>query len=817
VTQPAQPPPLDGLLVVDMTDSWGELAGRTLADLGATVIKVEPPNGVDSRRRAPFDERSGHEGESLYWAAVGRGKHSLEVDLDAPDQAMQLRTLIAAADIFIESSRPGQARELGLGYEELSATNPGLVYASITPFGQDGPMAGAASSELITEAAGGLVSLQGDGDRPNIPVGYPQSAFHAGVQAAADICIALHERQRSGLGQYLDVAVQPAMVWTLMNATGWPPNAHQDPIGECEARGGAPREPVPGVSVPRLFACKDGWVTLTIAIGRIGARSMARVMSWMEELGELPPALQHVDWANWGVDVNEGRLEASKVIAAIEEIKRFFLTKTKLELQTFGMKSEILLAAIYDAKDIHADPHHAAREYFETAGGRVHPGPWVRFSRTPLAVLDGAEPLGASQGLLAMSRIKSNGVAPKEPRELSFAGLRIADFAWVGVGPIISKALADHGATVVHVESSTAPDVLRLGPPFKDNVAGIDNSQFMANFNSSKLGIAANLNTEGGRAIARKLVAWADVVVESYTPGTMAKWGLDYGTISQGRPDLVMLSTCLRGQTGPERSYTGFGGQGAAIAGIHGLTGWPDRGPYGPWGAYTDFINPRYGVAALTSALMHRARTGQGQYLDLSQVEAGIHFIEPVILDYTTNGRVWGPQGHDSLYACPHGVFATAGAQRYLAIAVETAEQWAGLRSLAPLDEFGDSKFDDLDVRRAAKETIEARVREWCRGQDGFELAERLRSAGVPAHMVLRPSDLYADAQLSHRQFFVTLNHTNMGPTPYDGHVTKFSETPGVLSKAAPCLGEDTQMVLREFLGYSDEAIAELAAAGALT
>src|SRR5690606_16670510 len=157
------------------------------------------------------------------------------------------------------------------------------------------------------------------------------------------------------------------------------------------------------------------------------------------------------------------------------------------------------------------------------------------------------------------------------------------------------------------------------------------------------------LNVEEGRTIARRLVDWADIVVESFTPGTLARWGLDWETISRDRPDLVMLSTCLRGQTGPERTYTGFGGQGAALAGIHALTGWPDRPPIGPWGAYTDFINPRFGVAALASVLIHRRQTGLGQHIDLGQVEAGIHFIEPLVLDYTVNGRAAGPAGHDSL------------------------------------------------------------------------------------------------------------------------------------------------------------------------
>ena len=239
-------------------------------------------------------------------------------------------------------------------------------------------------------------------------------------------------------------------------------------------------------------------------------------------------------------------------------------------------------------------------------------------------------------------------------RQSAFAGLKVADFAWVGVGPMISKALADHGACVVHVESRTRVDVLRRLPPFKDGEAGLDRSQFMANFNTSKLGLTLDLATDGGLALARRLADWADVVLESFTPGTMQKFGLDYATLSRKRPELVMLSTCLRGQTGPESTYAGFGGQGAALSGLHSITGWPDREPWGPWGAYTDFINPRFGVAALSAALIHRQRTGEGQYIDLAQTEAGIRFLEPLVLDYTKNGRVAGLTGHDSAYACPH-------------------------------------------------------------------------------------------------------------------------------------------------------------------
>ena len=307
------------------------------------------------------------------------------------------------------------------------------------------------------------------------------------------------------------------------------------------------------------------------------------------------------------------------------------------------------------------------------------------------------------------------------------------------------------------------------------------------------------------------------MVIESFTPGTMERHGLDWETLREGRADLVMLRTCLRGQTGPEAAYTGFGMQGSALSGLHGVTGWPDRAPCGPHGAYTDFINPRFGLAAVAAALHERTRSGEGQLIDLSQVEAAIHFVAPLVLDYAVNGRVAPPAGHDSRTACPHGVYAVAGVERYIAIACETAQQWRALRDLAGLDDFEGGEFETFEGRRAARERIDEALRAWCAAEDGHALAARLKAAGVPASAVLRPSDLYRDAQLAHRGFFVTLEHPVMGPTPYDGLATIFSETPGELSKAAPLLGEDTHYVLSELLGLSADEVAGFAAGGALT
>jgi crotonobetainyl-CoA:carnitine CoA-transferase CaiB-like acyl-CoA transferase len=811
--------PLAGVRVIDLATERAELAGRVLADLGADVIKVEPPEGAAARRLPPFaGTERGDAGVSLYWASVGLGKRSVVLDLGDPADRAKLVDLLRDADILVESFDPGTMAALGLGYADVAALNPRLVYVSVTPFGQDGPAACWPASELTLEAAGGLLGLQGDGDRPPVPVGYPQAAFHAGVQAAADAIIALYEREQSGLGQYLDLSTQAAIVWTLMNATGYPPNTGGDPPRTGEQRADPPPQLVPGLKLPGILRCADGYINCTLALGALGARTFQGLCDWLAEEGELPDEVAGIAWATWSVDVLEGRLELARVQQALDLISSFVLTKTKLELMARATRDRLLLSPIYTVADLPSDPQLSSRSYWTEVDGRLHPGPFARLSRTPIRLGRSAPPLGQDQDLLSEGRPSAVRVAtPAGGRQSAFAGLKVADFAWVGVGPITSKALADHGATVVHVESATRPDVLRMLPPFKDGVPGPDRSQFFANFNSSKLGLSLDLTTPAGREAALRLVEWADVVVESFTPGTMQAFGLDYETLSRNRPDLVMISTCLRGQTGPERTFGGFGGQGASLAGLWSITGWPDRPPSGPWGAYTDFIAPRYAVAALAAALVERRRLGLGQHIDLSQVEAAIHFLEPLALDYTVNGRVAEPRACLSDRACPHGVYPVAGKERYLALSVETEEQWRGLLSVAPLGGFDNPAMAELRTRQARAAELDAALQAWTRDQDGWQLAERLRAARVPATVVLRPSDLYHDPQLAHRGFFVTVEHTVMGPTPYDGHTTRFSATPPRLFRPGPTLGEHTAYVLEDLLRYQPEEIGTLAAAGALS
>jgi benzylsuccinate CoA-transferase BbsF subunit len=370
---------------------------------------------------------------------------------------------------------------------------------------------------------------------------------------------------------------------------------------------------------------------------------------------------------------------------------------------------------------------------------------------------------------------------------------------------------------VVRIESSTRVDYVRTLVPFKDGVPGINRSHYVNNLNTSKLGVALNLATDEGKALARRLIDWADVVVENYTPGTMKRLGLDYETVSKDRPDLIMISTCLLGQTGPWRSFAGYGPHGAGISGLHYLTGWPDRPPVGPNGPYSDVIAPRYSVSALAAAILERRRTGKGQHLDVSQVESAIHFMEPLVLDETVNGRTATAAGLDSPFACPNGTYPTAGVERYVALSVETPEQWRALKSIAPLDAFADPRFDDMEQRRAVKDDIDASLTAWTRGFEDRELEGKLIGAGVPASVVQRMTDLFEDPQLQAREYFQVLKHGEVGEIPYDGLMTRFSAKKTVLHKAAPCVGEDTDYVMREILGLSDDEIADLAVKGVFT
>lgn len=806
-----------GTRVVDLTGRWGDLAGRILAELGAEVVKIEPPEGSTARRLGPFvDDRCEGTESSLTWMAVGRGKKSVVIDRDDAGDREALAALVAGADVLIDN---GDADN---GWGLSPDCSAGLIWASITPYGLDGPKAGWAADELSIEAAGGLLSLQGDRDRPHVPVGYQQASCHAGGQAAADICIALYERDHRGRGQRIDTSAQAAIVLATMHASPWATVFGENVPGTCDTRA-EPREFWPGVPVKLMWRTADGWAQITFLLPEMGERTSHELMAWAEREGMVPEEQVGRDWHHWKTELAEGTTSADDVCSMFDTIAAFVATRTKREIFDHGLATKTLCAPIYTAEDVLDDRQLEYRDYFQEVDGIRRAGPFAKMTATPLVELPAAPTLDADGALRRRPwppRRVTPTPTPSGPGEQDgvFEGLKVADFAWVGVGPLIARALADQGATTVHVESEARPDMLRQIGPFAEGVPGLNRSQFFAFVNTSKISLACDLSSEAGRDLARRMIDWADVVVESFTPGTMARFGLDYESVSQENPDLVMLSTCLRGQDGPERRYGGFGSQGVAVTPLFTATGWPDRPPAGPWGAYTDFCAPRFGISALAAALLHRRRTGIGQHIDLSQVEAAMHFAEPLLLDYQINHRDTAPQGHSRPHACPHTLLPTAAHDRFVTVACETPEQWQALvATVTPvLDEWSSPPWDAVAVRVEHKDTIEDALARWSGTREPFALAELLATSGVPSAVVNWATDLLDDAQLLHRQYYSVLDHGEVGPVLYDGTGSILSETPSIQRLAAPCLGQHTDHILRELLGLTDAEVIDYREAGAL-
>ncbi|WP_203043869.1 CaiB/BaiF CoA transferase family protein [Pimelobacter simplex] len=396
----------------------------------------------------------------------------------------------------------------------------------------------------------------------------------------------------------------------------------------------------------------------------------------------------------------------------------------------------------------------------------------------------------------------------------ALAGLKVLDLSWVVAGPLIGRTLADFGAQVVRVESSVRVETARLMQPFHGGVQDKEGSALFGNCNAGKLGLTLDLKSAEGQQVVRDLVAWADVVVESFSPGQLARWGLDYDTLRADKPDLVMLSTSIAGQDGPWSTLAGFGNVGSSLSGFQHLTGYADRLPMGTFGPYTDYVGPRLALVTLLAALEHRRRTGEGAYIDVAQVEAGIFFLSPQVAHFGYDGTVAERHGNRDEQLAPHGVFpcrSEDGADRFVAVAVRDVAEWRALaRAMSRPDLADRADLETAEGRRAAADELETAVADWTAGRRAEDVERVLQGAGVPAHLAVTSDDYPADAQLAHRHHLVELPHPRHGTTWVEGPRYQLSGTPGRPRAAAPALGQHNHEVLSRILGYDADRIAVL-------
>ena len=790
---------LSAYRVLDLTDERGHLAGQILGLLGAEVIAIEPPEGSSARRLGPFAGGEADPERSLHFWSYNRGKKSVVLDLDTEEGKSNLRRLAAGADFLIESDDPGVMAERGLGYDDLAGDNEALIYVSISAFGGTGPKAGWQSTDLTVLASSGQLMLTGDDDRPPVRVSLPQGFHHAAAEGAAAALIALYERQsRSGLGQHIDMSAQQSMnqasqsmmLAALLNAD------------HTERMAGGVK--LAGLGVQLMWPCADGHASVTFLFGPGIGPFTRNLMEWVCEEGFCDEATRDKDWLDYTMMLLDGREPVSEYERLKGVLTDFFATKTKAELFDAAFERRLLIVPVTTIEDVSNSPQLADRGFWEDVdhgeiGAVRYPGAMGKFTETPLMPLPAAPSLGADTDSVLGEADRKPSVAVAKTTAATappLEGLKVLDLMWVMAGPAGSRVLADYGADIIRVESANKIDTARTLQPFLNNEGDPEYSGLWNNMNAGKRGLALDMSKDAAVGVILDLVDWADVVLESFSPKAMKGWGLDYETLRQRKPDLIMLSTCLMGQSGPHSQLAGFGTMAAAISGFFNIAGWPDRAPAGPVGAYTDYVAPRFLVAALMAAIEHKRATGVGQFIDLAQGECSMQLLTPALLDFAVNGHIWERAGNDDPVFDPHGVYPAAGDDRWIAIACRNDEDRAQLAA-----EIG---FDDLS---------EDAIAAWTSTQEAEAAMESLQARHVPAHVVSNTDECVADPQLAHRNHFVEVEHAKQGTTFVEGTRFVMSRTPAVITHGAPTFGEHTFDILTDVLGYDGDRIAELAAA----
>ena len=794
--------------VLDLSDERGLFCSRLLSELGADVIHVEPPGGSSVRHRGPHAGGGADPERSITWWAMARGNRSVELDLDDPDGRRSFERLVSGADILIESADPGHWEARRLGYEAMAENNPRLVWVSITPFGPDGPKASYAATDLIVQAASGAMTLTGAADRRPLRAAGVPAWTHAGAEAAGGALIALREAQHSGRGQRVEVSAQRATNLTAQFSLPAAAVGHR-PITRS---GGFSLE---GIDFPFIWEAADGYVSLTLAIDPLNKPFLDRLLAFMDEEGHGAEGVTDRDWVVHLRSIRSGDAAADDLVALRDAVAAFVATRTKADLFAAALDRKLLLVPVADFDDLYESVQLGHRQFWATerlgdGSDALLPGHLIRSTLERSGDRLPAPAVGAHTDEVLSAPIPEV-PPPAGPIDAPLAGIKVLDMMWVMAGPTSTGVLAQYGATVVKVENEARMDTARLLAPWYDGKVGKERSLGFGSINANKLSVTIDPNTPEGRDVILDLVRWADVVTESFSPKAMRGWGLDYESLRAVKPDLIMLSSCLMGQDGPYATVAGYGTMGSAAAGLAHPTGWSDRAPSGPYGAYTDYCAPRISVTGLLAAIDHRNRTGEGQYLDQSQVESTLNYAATAVLDHQVNGASWDRVANTDPEMFPHDVYPAIGADEWVAIACRDDQDWQRLCAVLGRDDWAEW---GLEARREHGEDIDAAVGEWTAMRSPQAAEAELQAAGIPAHVVLHTASPL-DPQLDHLDHMVEVDHVEFGSRPIERTRIQLTRTPPVPTHV-PKIGQHTDQVLAEILGYDDERITSLRLAGAL-
>ncbi|MFD3588080.1 CoA transferase [Streptomyces sp. NPDC058683] len=763
--------------VVELSSPFTRFAGRLLVGLGYEVVLVEPPEGDATRRDLDGDA-------FVHWHA---GKRSV-----VPATPEDLRRLLAGADVLLDGS-PSGAEALTDGLDHL-------VHVRVTPFGLVGPRTDWQGTDLVVAALGGMLAQVGDPDGPPLRLPEHQAEQLAGVNAAIAAVLGLRAR-RSGPGQLVDVSAQACVAAAL--EAGTLAYLHEDRV--------PPRPGRVHPLVPHgLFRAADGYLG-----GGLGGspRMWDALLDWLREEG----AAADLTEPRWQ-DPVERKKHQEHVFKVVQD---FVGTWPKAEFAERAQARKLPWAAVDLPHELPRNPQLEARGFFTRvrteAGERTDLGfPFAFPEGRRVRELDVPGP-GADQDLLGEHRPKPSAADPQDPVRPALHGIRVLDLTWVLAGPYCTKILADHGADVIKVESAGRPDPTRFAPFMhlsRGPHTNPDTNGYFNEVNRNKRSIALDTRTGEGVAVLRDLIAHCDVLVENFSSTVMKKLGLGYEELRRINPDLVYVSMSGMGHTGPRNGWVSYADTVSASSGLTGLTGWGPGDVVGVIYGHGDIVAGLQAALATVAALEHRAATGRGQHVDLSQLEAIAAHMGTSLL----GGPQVEPSGNTHPRWSPQGVYRCLGADRWLAVSVRDDAEWAALCEVIGRPGLAtDERTRTAEARRHAVPLVDAALEEWTRTMPADLAAEALQAHGVPAGAVQDGRELVEhDPQLRARGFYVRKEHPVAGAFLHEGVPIRLTRTPGAIRTAAPVLGADTDAVLSEVAGFPAERVRELREAGVL-
>lgn len=783
--------PLAGIRVIDLADEQGELVGRLLADLGADVVRAEPPAGAASRRQAPF-----HAGESLAFGFRNAGKRGIVLDLEEPADRARLDALLAGADVLIESFRPGHLAAHGLGPAEVCARHPHLVYTSFTPFGSFGPYKDWVATDPVLAAAGGLMFKAGVPEKDPLVPPANLAGDVASVSAAFATATALLQRAKTGAGQHIDfsavLGVAQTSDWSYPNASI--SRAANAPYSEVRAGSGP---------VYTIYRCKGGFVRLVV----LSPRQWRSLWEWMGKPEEFADP-------HWEQFVN--RLMAADVLTPAYEAH--FSKMTMEEVSAEAQRRGIVCTPVLRPEEVLANEHLLSRGTFvEMAlpGGDSAPmaSGFIEMDGTRQGPRSAAPTLGRDTDAVAAepvgSRPRPDGIpAPAAP----FAGLRVLDFGIGGVGVECARLFAEYGADVIKIESRTYPDFIRT-------VTGSEMSTSFASSSRSKRSFGVDLKSAEGRRLVLELARQADVVVENNSTGTMDDLGVGYDDLKAANPRLVMVSSQLLGSHGAWADWIGYGPSTQPLGGLVHLWNYDDQEfPAGSTAIFPDHLAGRVCALAAVAALLRRERTGRGGHAEVAQIESVTGMIGELLWKAAFEPGSVGPRGNRNERGAPWGAYRCLGEEQWCVITVRDDRDWAGLkRALGEPGWANDPAYATAAGRHAAHDAIDAALGAWTAERDRLGVCEALQAEGVPAGPMFTATDQMDDPQFQAWEYGRSIHQPELMATfDLEGPAFRATGMTDVFVDRAPQLGEHTREIATSPLGLTEAEVDALLASAVL-